>query len=63
MGETDADAQRERDQVLNATGDDIRALADYIDAILTQEHLCVVGGEEQIEEAKDLFDKVENLIS
>lgn len=62
-GETDADAQRERDQVLNATGEDIRALAAYIDAITDQEHLCVVGGEEQIEEAKELFDKVENLIS
>ncbi|MBP5385665.1 MAG: insulinase family protein [Lachnospiraceae bacterium] len=61
-GETDEDAQRERDEVLHATGSDIRKLADYLDAIVSQEHICVVGGEEQIEEAKEIFDRVENLI-
>ncbi len=62
-GDTFEEEQRERDQVLNATQEDIRSPADYIDVIISQAHLCVVGGEEKIEEAKDLFDKVENLIS
>ncbi|MBO4902684.1 MAG: insulinase family protein [Lachnospiraceae bacterium] len=61
-GKTQEDVQRERDQVLNVTGSDIRHLADYIDAILKDANICVLGGEEQIDEAKDIFDRVENLI-
>ena len=60
---TDADAQQERDEVLNVSVEDIHALADYIDAILQKNIICVVGGEEKIEEAKEVFDRVENLIN
>ncbi len=62
-GRSDEDEQRERDQILNATASDINALSAYIDAIISQDHLCVVGGEEKIKEAEDLFDRVENLIN
>ncbi len=61
-GTSDADAQKERDEILNVTKEDLHKLADYIDAFISQEHICVVGAEEKIEEEKDLFDEVCNLI-
>ena len=54
--------QNDRNQVLNASCEDIRALADVIDACMKQGHLCVVGNETAIEENKELFDKIEGLM-
>ena len=54
--------QRERDQVLSATAEDIRALADYIEAIVSQENICVVGSENAIDAEAGLFGQVEALI-
>ncbi len=53
--------QRERDEVLNAKSDDIRKLSDYIDAVVKDEYLCVLGSEEMVEKEAELFDKVESL--
>lgn len=50
--------EKERNQILDATVEDIRALADVVKAVLDAEQLCVVGGEELIEENKDLFQTV-----
>ncbi len=47
--------QRERNQILTATEEDIRALADIVEAVLGQDLLCVIGNEEKIEEQKELF--------
>lgn len=55
------DVQRERDQVLNAKDEDIRALKAYVQAVLRPDNLCVIGGEEKIEEQKQLFKEVKNL--
>ncbi len=55
------DVQRERDQVLNAKDEDIRALKVYVQAVLRPDNLCVIGGEEKIEEQKQLFKEVKNL--
>ncbi len=57
------DIQRERDQVLNAKEEDIRALKAYVQAVLRQDNLCVIGGEEKIEEQKQLFKEVKNLFA
>lgn len=53
--------QRERDQVLACESKDIRALAPYLKAVLSQNHLCVIGNEAKLEEQKGLFDTVRNL--
>ena len=53
--------QKERDEVLHTTKADIAALSKYVEAILSQNNICVLGGEEKIEAQKQLFDKVENL--
>ncbi|MDO5590626.1 MAG: insulinase family protein [Lachnospiraceae bacterium] len=52
--------QKTRNEVLDATKEDIRKLAPILEAVLKAEQLCVIGSEEKIEEAKDLFDTVTN---
>lgn len=47
--------QKERDEVLAATQEDIRALSRYVEAFMADECLCVVGNEDKIRECKDLF--------
>ena len=60
-GVTQEMMQEERDQVLRATVEDIRALADIVQAVLDTGALCVLGNEEKIEAAKDLFKETRNL--
>ncbi|MGN1266923.1 MAG: insulinase family protein, partial [Dorea sp.] len=50
--------QEERNQILDATQDDIRALHKVAEAVLKAEQLCVVGSEDTIEENKELFGNV-----
>ena len=51
----------ERDELLGCTQEDIRALADYVDAIMKENAVCVVGNGQTIEENKEMFDTIENL--
>ena len=60
-GVTQEMLQKERDQVLSATVEDIRALADIVKAVLDTGAFCVVGNEDKIEGAKDLFGETKNL--
>lgn len=53
--------QKERDELIGATAEDIRGLAEYIKAFMQDEFLCVVGNAEKIKESKEIFDSVENL--
>ena len=53
--------QKERDEVLNVTVEDIRRLADYVEAFLSDDCLCVVGNEDEIRKNSDLFMNMENL--
>lgn len=60
-GVTFEDLQKERDQVLNADQDSIRALADLVDAVLKEQALCVIGNEEKLKEHADMFREIKNL--
>ncbi|MCD7819986.1 MAG: insulinase family protein, partial [Lachnospiraceae bacterium] len=53
--------QRERDEILTANPEQIRALAPLVRAILDENAFCVVGNEEKIREAEDLFFSVRAL--
>ncbi len=53
--------QKEREQILTADQNDIRALADVLRAMLKEELVCVIGSEEKIEEAKEMFMEVRTL--
>ncbi len=58
---TDEDNQKTRDQVLDATVEDIRALAPMLRATLSQGYFAVVGNEDAIAAASNLFDIIEPL--
>lgn len=60
-GLTEQMLQKERDEVLNATVDDIRSLHGMVKAVLDDGYLCVVGNEDKINGAKDMFDVIEPL--
>ncbi len=53
--------QKERDEVLGATPEEIRGLAAYIRAFMEDDCLCVVGNEQKIKAEGDKFRKLENL--
>ena len=55
--------QKERDQILNAQAEDIHALAPIIEAILSDDALCVVGSETAIEKEQEIFGETKPLIS
>ena len=61
VGLDDAFLQRERDQVLSATQEDIRGLAAYIDAFMEEDCLCVVGNAQKVKGEEKLFGNIENL--
>ena len=60
---TEHDLQKQRNEVLNITLEDIRALAPYVDALIKQEALCVVGNANKIEENKEIFLCIEPLFN
>ena len=60
-GVTQEMLQKERDELLVTTEEDIRGLAEYIDAFVSENHLCVVGNTEKIKEEAELFMHTENL--
>ena len=60
-GITDEDVQRERDEILGASSEDVKALAPLVREILRQNHLCVIGSEGKLKEAEALFDRMEPL--
>lgn len=47
--------REERNQILDAEQDDIRALYKVAEAVLQADQMCVIGGEDKIEEEKGLF--------
>lgn len=58
-GYTEADMQTERDQVLATDQKKMSSeAAKMVEAILSDDKICVLGGEEKVEEAKELFDTV-----
>lgn len=58
---TQADVQRERDEVLRAQTEDIRALEPLIRAVLSDQNLCVIGNETMLDKEADMFLKLEDL--
>lgn len=62
-GVTEEMMQRERDEILNATTEDIQKLAPIVEAILGEEELCVVGSESAVEKDKDVFMEIKPLIA
>ena len=54
--------QKERDEVLSLSNEKIHQIADMIEAVLSQNNICVVGNEGKIEECKELFMETRDLL-
>ncbi|MDF2907446.1 MAG: hypA [Herbinix sp.] len=61
-GISEADLQKERLEVLGVTLEDIRACHKYITAMLNAGNICVIGNEGKINENKEMFKEVKNLM-
>ena len=55
---SDADRQKTRDEILDVSLADVKALAKMIREVLADNYICVVGGQQAIEENKDEFNKI-----
>ena len=53
--------KQERAQIIHVTQEDIRALADPVEAALKQDNICVIGNEDKIKKEQDLFEKTVSL--
>ena len=53
---TEEDKQRERDEVLATDQEKVREAAKVVEAILSDEKICVIGGEEKVQRAENLFE-------
>ena len=60
-GLTEAMVQKERDEILDVSQEDIQALKPVLEAILGTGALCVIGNEGKIEEDAGLFGQVSSL--
>lgn len=58
---TQADVQQERDEILKASPQDIRALEPLIASILEEENICVIGNEQMLTKDADLFMALKDL--
>ncbi|MGK0468792.1 insulinase family protein [Clostridium sp.] len=57
-GITHKDIQKERNEVLSTTAEDIRNYARLIENVIKQNFYCVVGGETKVNENKGLFHRI-----
>ena len=60
-GVTEEMLQKERDEILSASQEDIRALAPIVQAVLDTGSLCVIGNEEKVKAQETMFKEVKNL--
>lgn len=55
------DIQKEREEVLSADADAVRSLAGLVEAVISQNNICVIGNEGTLEKNKELFMNLEDL--
>ncbi|CQR71747.1 Peptidase M16C associated [Sporomusa ovata DSM 2662] len=55
---TQQDLEQERQQILNFTQQKVRQLAPLVSECMKQNYVCVLGGEEKIQQSKDLFNNL-----
>ena len=54
--------QKDRDELIATDQNKIRKLAEYVEAFMEDDSLCVVGDATKLDKNRDLFGKVEQLI-
>lgn len=58
-GLTEEDFQKERQEILDASCEDIQKLAGILDAVAEQRNICVIGSAAGIEKDRELFKTIE----
>ena len=58
IGRKYEDIQREREEILNTTAEDIRSFAQKLKEFKQNGYICVYGGEDKVNENADLFKKI-----
>jgi len=53
--------QKERTEVLSANQETIRGLADLVKSALDDNHICVIGNEDKVDEAKEIFNEIKRI--
>ena len=61
-GRTFESVQKQRDEILNITVEDMRALAKGVQAMLSQNCCCTVGSEKKVREDASHFMTVRDLL-
>ena len=59
---TEDDYKFEKFQIINAKESDIKGLVAYVEALVLQNNLCVIGNDNKIEVEKELFNDVKPLL-
>ena len=54
-------AQKEREEIIEATAEDIRGLSGIVKAVLSDNDLCVIGSEEALRAEKEMFESLQDL--
>ena len=60
-GITDEMVQKKREQILDVTQEDIRALAGLLESVLNTGALCAIGNDQQIVNEQELFNEIKHL--
>lgn len=60
-GVTEEMLQKEREEILDATQEDIRRLSGIVRAVLKEGAFCAIGNEEKLKEERGLFLELKNL--
>ena len=61
-GTTVEDYKKEKQQIIDTTVEDIKNVLPYIEAIIEQNNICVIGNENKIEENRDIFKDTKMLL-
>ena len=54
--------KQEKTELINTTTQDIKKFASYIQSILNQNNICVIGNDKKIDEAKEIFKETKMLL-
>ncbi len=54
--------KKEREEILSASKESIRALAPYVDAVIGEETICAIGNDQVIEDEKEMFKETGMLV-
>lgn len=60
-GITEEDVQKERNEILSVSVEDIRKTSSMVEAVLSSQKICVIGNEDKVKENSSLFEVVASL--